>query len=109
MFLIKQNDELPNFQALLRTRVDDQNPQPVDLTGATVKFKMQSLGGGPLKVDAPAVILDAITGSVSYEWVAADTDTVGQYRAEFEVTFLSGRVLSFPTQGFLPVQVMPSI
>jgi len=109
MFLIKQNDELPDFQALLKTKVDDQNAQPVDLTGAAVQFKMQSLGGGVLKVDSPAVILDAIAGSVTYQWIATDTDTVGQYRAEFEVTFLSGRVLSFPTNGFLAVQVVTSI
>jgi len=109
MFLIKKDDTLPSFAALLKTKVEDANAQPVDLTGAAVRFKMQSLSGGVLKVDSSAVIVDAVAGSVSYEWAAGDSDTVGQYRAEFEVTFLGGQVLSFPTNGFLPVQVVTSI
>jgi hypothetical protein len=109
MFLIKQNDTLPVFEALLKTQVEDQDPVPVDLTGASVVFKMQPSDGGPLKVNAPAVILDALTGNVEYQWIPADTDTVGSYLAEFEVTFLSGKLLSFPTVGYLTVQVVPSI
>jgi hypothetical protein len=108
MFLIKQDDTLPFFQALLKTQVESDDPLPVDLTGATVVFKMQPSDGGPLKVSAPAVINNALTGDVQYEWVPADTDTVGAYLAEFEATFLSGDKLSFPTVGFLQVNVVTS-
>lgn len=108
MFLIKQNDRLPEFAAFLKTKAGNADAQPVDLTGATVAFKMRLPGSPTLKVDAPATIVDAIQGEVSYAWAVGDTDTTGLYQAEFEVTFAGGATFSFPTQGFLQVQVLAS-
>lgn len=66
---------------------------PVDLTGATVKFRMRKLGSATLKVDATAAVVAPLTGDVSYTFAAADVDTAGFYQVWWEVT-KSGRVQS---------------
>lgn len=92
-FTIKRNDTLPKIEATLQ-----QNSIVYDLTGATVKFIMKKSGSGAAKVDASATVVDASGGQVEYAWddVAGDTDTEGDYNAEFEVTTGSGEILTFP-------------
>ncbi len=57
----------------------------VDLTTATVQFRLRSLGSSTLKVDQPASFKDA-TGNVRYDWGATDLDTAGRYLAWWQVT-----------------------
>jgi hypothetical protein len=59
---------------------------PVNLTGATVKLQMRAVNSATLKVDAAAVVDVAATGSVHYDWAAADVDTAGYYVAWWRVT-----------------------
>ncbi len=58
----------------------------VNLTGATVKFKMRAVGSTTLKIDANAVIVTALEGKVRYDWQAADVDTAGFYLVWWTVT-----------------------
>ena len=60
---------------------------PVDLTGATVRFKMREVGSDTLVVDQPATIVDAASGHVRYDWAAADVDTAMLALVWWEVTF----------------------
>lgn len=89
----KKGDRAPalTLQAL------DLAGDPLDLTGATSPvFLMRLLGASANTVDrATATVVDASTGVVSYSFGAADVDTPGTYRAEFEVT-LSGLPLTIP-------------
>lgn len=57
----------------------------LNLTGATVKFRMRSVLDGSLKVnDKPAVVLVAtVTPTVSYNWEDEDVDTEGEYEGFF--------------------------
>lgn len=66
---------------------------------------MRLLGAGTAKVDANAVLVTPAAGVVKYVWLLADTDTAGQYNGEFEVTFGDGRKQSFPSPGYLTIQV----
>lgn len=93
-FTIKRGDTLPKISAVLSDK-----DGPVDLTGASVRLIV------PPIVDASATIVDADAGSVEYQWQAGDTETRGVYKAEFQVTFPSGDILTFPNDGFITVQI----
>ena len=98
-FIIKKDDDLPNIRATLFDGVG----VPVNLSAATVEFRMASLAGG-VKASGSAVVVDAANGVVEYAWQAGDTDTVGRYRAEFKVT-IGGELQTFPTSGYISVSV----
>ena len=98
---IKQGDLYPPIEATL----SDANGA-VDLTGASVRFIMLRRRGRVELVNADATIMDAATGSIRYQWVAGDTDEVGDHLAEFEVTFADTRVATWPNGGHLIVSVV---
>ena len=88
---MKQNDTGPDLQVSIL----DGNSTAVDVTGATIVFNMAA--GGISKVASGAVtIVTAASGVVKYLWQAGDTDTPGVYEGEFQVTFSSGKVETFP-------------
>lgn len=92
VFLIKRNDTSPVIEAQLK----GSDLQPVSLFGATVLFKMGTTDGTPLVESGAATIVDAETGIVRYSWLEGDTGEAGTHRGEFEVTFIDGRVETFP-------------
>lgn len=105
-YFIKRNDTKGTIECNLL----DGDSTAADLTGATVKFLMRREGRSDAKVDAEAsVVGDPAEGIVSYQWQAADTDTAGDYEAEFEVTFSDGRVATFPSDGYISVKVLADV
>lgn len=64
----------------------DNTGAVVNLTGATVRFRMRSLGSATLKVDAVATVVTPASGTVRYDWSGTDTDTGGEYLAWWQVT-----------------------
>lgn len=90
-FRIKQNDTSPSLQATLK----DASNTGVDLSGATVVFRMNSVDG-VVKVESNMTIVDADNGVVRYDWQSGDTDTNGTYLVEFRVTYVDGKVETFP-------------
>jgi len=103
-FYMKQNDTQPRMLATLQ----DGDGAAINLTGASVRFHMRTLGGSTV-VDAAATIITAASGLVRYDWVAADTDTVGSYQAEFEVTYPDTTVETFPNSGYIRVEITDDI
>lgn len=103
-FYMKQNDTQPRMLATLQ----DGDEVAINLTGASVRFHMRTLAG-TLKTDAAATIVTAASGIVRYDWAAADTDTVGTYQAEFEVTYPDATVETFPNSGYIRVEITDDI
>lgn len=99
-FRIKQNDTSPSLQATLK----DASGAVVDISGSSVRFHMKSVDG-TLKVDESMTIVDGVGGVVQYDWVSGDTDTVGSYYVEFEVTYSDNSVETFPNNGNASVTV----
>lgn len=62
----------------------------VDLTVATVQFRMRAVGSATLKVDQPVTYKDAM-GVFRYDWGVTDLNTAGQWLVWVEVT-VGGKV-----------------
>jgi len=80
----KDSTELP-----LKVKLHDNDCSTAfDLTGYTGKFYMSDEDDyTDVKVDGSAVtVTSAEDGEAQYNWVAADVDTIGRYRYEFEFT-----------------------
>lgn len=109
-FLLRQNDTA----SAITSTLTDEDGNPVDLAGATVKFRMIPVGGGTAKVDAAAVNdqngdgSDGSKGDVSYAWLAADTDTAGLFLGSWVVTFAGGAVQTYPNGGYVLIRVTPA-
>lgn len=89
-FYIKQNDTRPALQAILK----DADGNPINLVGATAVFHMSRRGS--LVVSGPCEIPNPATGQVNYIWQAGDTDEIGTYNAEIEVTYSDGGIETHP-------------
>ena len=100
-FNIKQNDTSPSLQAALK----DASGTAIPLGGASVRFHMKALDG-PVKVDAAMTITDTSGGVVQYDWQIGDTDTVGSYSVEFEVTYSDSTIETFPNNQNLTISVV---
>lgn len=104
IFYIKQGDSTPALEVILR----DEDGVPVNLTGATVEFHMETLAGA-IVINRAASVTDPTLGRVSVIWQAGDTANEGTYNAEFEVTFNSGAVQTFPNDRHMTVEVFEQI
>ena len=104
-FYVKQNDTSPAMLATLQ----DADGNAVDITAASVRFHMRTIGGSAVKTDQAAAIVDAELGEVRYDWTASDTDTIGSYQAEFEVTYADASIETFPNDGYIRVEIIDDI
>lgn len=105
-YSIKRGDRRPPFTSTLEAPIDT----PIDLTGCTVKFLMAAKDSPyAVKVDAAATIVSAVDGTVSYAWGATDTDTIGTYEAEWEITYGDGTKMTVPGDSYLYVRVVRDV
>lgn len=98
----KQGDTRPLFTYPL-TNADGT---AVNLTGATVKLVMRDhQQDDPIKLTGVVTVTGAATGGVQYAPTAADTATPGLYMGNWVVTFADGSTQTFPTSGYLWVEI----
>lgn len=83
---------------------------PADLTTAsTIRFLMRDENDAQ-KINALCTVLGAATaGTVRYAWQAADTDTEKRYRAEVQVTYADGTIVTYPKRGYLTIDVVKDL
>ncbi len=103
-FTLRQNDRLPSIAATLK----NADGTPIDLTGATVKFQMNS-AAGTNKINSSATVVSAVAGTVQYDWGATDTDTVGDYVACWEITFSSTKKLTCPNGSNYSITIVADL
>lgn len=106
-FFIKQGDTKPSLVATLV----DEDEQALDLSAAiAVKFYMILSAESTPKVNgSAATIVLAEGGIVHYDWSINDTNTPGDYDAEFEVEWSDGTKTTFPNFRFLKIRILKSI
>jgi hypothetical protein len=102
----KRNDTGPPITV---TCLDGSNPQ--NLTGAaSAKWLMGTINGaGVASIKAQGAMTfdaDRSTGRVTYDWTNSDLDTVGEYKAEVEITWSNGDKQTFPGDGYLAIIVV---
>jgi hypothetical protein len=101
-FSLKVGDTLPR----IRVTLSDVDGTPVSLAFCTVKFRMKT-SSNVIKVFADATIVDGPNGVVEYAWQTADTDTPGDFYAEWVLTFTSSPagVQTVPNNTELLIQI----
>jgi hypothetical protein len=106
-FFIKQGDTSPAILVEL-------TPADTDLTGATeIVFNMRQRNLATTKISrAPAVLVSPSgPAQLRYDWSEAngDTDTDGDFEAEFEVTRSDGSVETFPNDSYIDIIIRKEI
>jgi len=95
---IKQGDTRHAIRAALKT----VEGTPVDLSSASVRFKM-SQRFGTIALDREATIEP--DGTVHYVFNDGETDVSGFYKAEFLVTYADAREETFPHDGTIEIHI----
>lgn len=105
-FVIKRKARRP----YLRMLVKDQDGDPINFAGAaSVTFLMYDSAGNEV-VSAPATIeAPSSSGVLRYAWGAGDTDTAGEFRAEFDVSYGVGDILTVPVKGNILVRIFEDL
>lgn len=98
---IRRNDRRPSIEST----ISYNNGAPVDLTGSTVKFVMRPQGSAAPKVNAAAVIVNAVAGLVRYDWALGDTNTSGLFLAEWHVTYADTTTLTAPNNSSIGITI----
>jgi hypothetical protein len=99
-FVIKRNDTASRLQSTLA----NSGGTAVSIQNANILFKMAPISGGTLAAAGTATIDQVGDGSgtagamgqVHYDWTASATSQTGLYAGEWQVTFASGLVQTFP-------------
>lgn len=73
--------------------VKDADDEIVDLTGASIAFKVGNAGEG-LLINGTCTIVDAAAGSVRYTISATDLLVPGRYKGELKVTFTASKLVT---------------
>lgn len=82
----------------------------VNLAGATVSFIMRSLTAEKQQtLTGETKVVSAAKGEVSFTPSAIDTGVPGNYMANWLVTFSGGKPMTFPTTGYLWVQIQENL
>lgn len=91
----------------LKYRLSDYLENSGILSGASVRFQMMNAAGVTI-VDSVGVVLDE-DGIVGYAWSEGDTDSPGNFRAEFKITYPDGLVQHYPSSGFIGVSISADV
>lgn len=102
MLSIKRGDTAPALTLVLGS-----SDLGFDLTdAASIRILIQHEASGTLVVDAPPSTTDTATGTVTYNWQPGDTARLGTHKIEVEVTWTSGAIQTFPSQGCVRLDVI---
>jgi hypothetical protein len=97
--IVKKNDSYDD----ITYQLENEDNSTVDLTGASVNFVMGKKN--KLITNAKATVTSATSGIVSYQLTQLDTLVSGTFLAEFVVTFANGTIKTYPSNGYITVDV----
>lgn len=95
-FYIKEDDTAPTLQATLK----NPDGSAVDLSASSVDIRVAGARGGPNVVNEDVTVAEPSEGVIQYTFSDDDLDDSGRYRVEFEVTYGTGNVETYPNKGY---------
>ena len=82
---VVQGDNMPN---VIGTITDADTGDPIDLsTASAVVFQMRKPNDRRFTVNAAATVTDGPNGRVRYSWGANDLSNIGDFQAQWRVTY----------------------
>ena len=69
---------------------NDATWAPINLTGATVRFRIRELGSTTVKSTLTCTTTDATAGKVATDFPTGTLDTAGTFEGELEISFSDG-------------------
>jgi len=94
------SDGITIYQGNLSPAISDvltnEDGSVVNLTGASLTFKMRRVDTGAIIASHAATIVDATAGKWSYQWQAGDTAIPGEFKAWLTVTPSGGSAQDTP-------------
>lgn len=84
-------------------------PGGANLVDATVVLNMKNASGVVVINRKPVVIENALTCDVRYDFEVEDVAVAGPHQIEVEVTFGNGKVSTFPSKGFIHLEIEKDI
>ena len=103
--ITKQHDTKITFRDT--PTIDGVPMLPADLVGCTLSFLLKDTAGLITAIKQTAVING--DGTFSYDPVAGDVDEVGKFQQEWELVFPSGKILTFPNDGYNIVKIIADL
>lgn len=94
----KRGDTRHAIRALLK----NNQGNPVDLSEATVFFKMKHY---LLEKTVEKSVYPDAEGFLNVVFQDGETDVPGKYNAEFTITYADDRVETFPNSGYIEIQI----
>jgi hypothetical protein len=71
---------------------DSNTWSPIDVTGATVRLRIRTLGSTVIKSTLTCLVVSGTDGKVSTNFPTGTLDAAGTYEAEIEITFANGGI-----------------
>jgi hypothetical protein len=99
LLIIKQGDTRFGVHALLK----DKDSSSVNLTDCYVHFHMSN------GVNGAAQVINPLEGEVIFPLEYSATNKIGNYRAEFKVTYKDGRTETFPNDSYIKISIMAKV
>jgi hypothetical protein len=65
---------------------------PIDISGATVRFRLRELGSTTVKSTLTCTITSGAAGTVVTDFPTGPLDTAGTFEGEIEITFSTGGI-----------------
>jgi hypothetical protein len=101
---IKRGDTYPPLRAYLQMSTGT----PIRIEGATVRLVLTD------KTDTEVLnkivdIEDADKGYVSYKWLPDDTATAGEFKGEFEITWMDESIVTVPNDGYFTLNIVKDL
>lgn len=102
--IYKRGDTAPPLRAFL---VDPEGVAK-DLSGSTVVLVIRPRRGTTF-VELPCTLVNAAGGVVERDWQTGDLDTEGWYYICWEVEYGSGKIETFPGEGYDRLRVISDL